>query len=414
MADSTYTLRATLTPPKSGKAAALNCLLFFDQGRMLASGGDDQYLRTWDVLSGDCHQELTDARWGQVTNLTLLDNSPTESPVLFIGTGRGLVSAYPWSRMNQQFNKQAAATTVVFPSDHPVESQALDSTESQFVVVSLRGDVRMYTVHDRKVLHLSWQLKIPDIPRHIMFDRGQVVMHSVGAGKIYYFSPVTGDRTGEKELRIAVGNVAISPNGRIKVVHNMSKNTFDVYDPADSADPISFTIQARTNNKIKGIVFSGDSETLVCGSDGGAFLFDVITRQVREPKLDHNALNGADVSAVVALTTCSTRDYHFIASGESETPALIYIWEKPTHRKQEEERQMELHHAAEAAELTKQQKIKDDALKEAKKQKDAVDAQKAEIEELAAFVELIYLWFYWGLSIMVVAALALACWWWKL
>jgi WD40 repeat protein len=107
-----YSRYKTLVPVPSNTAGAVNALLFFENGTMLASGGmsilkiyssvvlivlsgDDQVLRIWDVRSGDCHQELTDPSWGQITNLTLLDTLAGQS--LFVGTGRGVVSVFPWN-----------------------------------------------------------------------------------------------------------------------------------------------------------------------------------------------------------------------------------------------------------------------------------------------------------------------------
>lgn len=80
----------------------------------------------------------------------------------------------------------------------------------------------------------------------------------------------------------------MSPNRRIKVVQNMSRDAFDVYEPVDSSDPVPFTIRGRTNNKIKGVVFSEDDE-IVCGGDGYVHIFDVATQQVLEP-LSHNGM----------------------------------------------------------------------------------------------------------------------------
>ncbi|KAJ7197618.1 WD40-repeat-containing domain protein [Mycena pura] len=370
MSNPPYTLKMTLVPKQRAKAGALNCLLFFDKGAMLASGGDDQYLRTWDVRSGNCHQEITDPRWGQVTNLTLLDDSSSQPPAIFVGTGRGFVSVYLWTRTHQQFNKQAGTTTAVFPLDHPVESQALDPAESRFVAASGNGELRMYTVRDRKVLLLVWQHKIDsDIPRSVMFDREQLVVHTIRSGQILHFDPNTGAQVGGRQLNGAIGNVAMSPDRRVKVVQNMSKGAFEIYDPSNSSDPVSLTIEGKTSNKIKGIVFSEDSSTLAC----------------------------------------STSDYHFIASGQSERPAVIYLWDRPTERKLTEERQLKLTEELEEAKAKKEAEDRKAAAKEAEKRKTASDEQNAEIEKLTVFVKRVYnCAFYLGLLI-VAATLALAC-----
>jgi hypothetical protein len=88
---------------------------------------------------------------------------------MIVGTGRGIVSIYPWHDLTQvnppslppsscsteiqQFNRQAVTTTTVF-TDVPVESQALDCANSRLVVASHLGTINMYAIQN----HSMWSL----------------------------------------------------------------------------------------------------------------------------------------------------------------------------------------------------------------------------------------------------------------
>lgn len=187
-----YSLHKILAPVPPNKAGPINAVLFFDDGTLLATGGtwiftdwscissqvllgDGQILRIWDVRSGDCQQELRDPHWGQITNLSLMLNAGGRTQGMIVGTGRGIVSIYPWHDLTQvnppslpsscstemtpmqQFNRQAVTTTTVF-TDVPVESQALDCTNSRLAVASHLGTINMYAIQN----HSMWSL----LPSH--------------------------------------------------------------------------------------------------------------------------------------------------------------------------------------------------------------------------------------------------------
>ncbi|KAJ7432489.1 WD40-repeat-containing domain protein [Mycena galericulata] len=330
-----YSLHRTLTPAYPGKAGPVNTILFFDDGTRLATGGDDQVVRIWDVQSGDCQQELSDSQWGQITNLSgMVDGFGRKTQGLLIGTGRGLVSNYPWHDRTQQFNRQSATNTVVF-FDVPVESQAFDSLRSMFGVASRLGNVHMYTIKDRKHLVLTWKLSIgSSIPRSLAFMGD-------GNATLEIHTLMTGDVTGQlvdepHRLRGGVGFVTVSSNRRQKAVHNLNTDRYDLYDPIQSTSPFSVS-PSGNSRKIKGASFAEGGQTLVCGGDRGSMYVYNIADRVIEQELDQQ-----DFGTICALNTCSTKDYHLIASGAGESPALIYIWGKPTERKHAEDMDLEL------------------------------------------------------------------------
>ena len=81
----------------------INCLSFSHGGELLASGGDDETVRVWEISTKKCLHVLEDPgrRWGQITCLTWLGHLGNEDlkPIAF-GTGRGLMVIYRRPRID--------------------------------------------------------------------------------------------------------------------------------------------------------------------------------------------------------------------------------------------------------------------------------------------------------------------------
>ncbi|KAJ7175594.1 hypothetical protein C8R46DRAFT_1030634 [Mycena filopes] len=222
-----YKLSAQLNP-QSSNGLAVNCLLFLQDASLLV-------VRLWDLSigGGRLQQELRDPQWGQITALSWLSEKIDKSPVLLIGTGRGVVSTYPFSNDRTQFIRQASTSTAVFMLDDSVEVQTLDPVRSS-------------------------------------------------------------------------GSATLSADGSIKAVHNLTTGNFDVYDPPDAATPVTTLMIPTDKTSIKQCVFTGESNNTLGQMPSTLLHWLVISAQA-----------------------FSTPDYHFIAAGESEEPASIYVWKKP-------------------------------------------------------------------------------------
>ncbi|KAJ6560211.1 WD40-repeat-containing domain protein [Mycena capillaripes] len=245
-----YSHYKTLVPHLPRKAGAVNALLFFEAGTMLASGGDDQVLRIWDVRSGDCQQELNDASWGQITNLSSLDNVAGLS--LFVGTGRGVVSVFPWNTRAKQFTDQSRTSFNVFELDVPVESQCVDPIGSRFAAASRSGQIRMYSVQDRKILVPVWSFLLDSsIPRNITFlgkKKETVVVHSLRTGllRCYDSEPAL-----KPSSLSSLGFVAFSPDEQLKAVHDLNTDCYVLYNSARPTTPWHPSHQQEAREKSK-------------------------------------------------------------------------------------------------------------------------------------------------------------------
>ncbi|KAJ6557676.1 hypothetical protein B0H19DRAFT_1070304 [Mycena capillaripes] len=301
-----YSHYKTLVPNLPRKAGAVNALLFFE-------AGDNQVLCIWDVRSGDCQQELNDASWGQINNLSSLDNVAGLS--LFVGTGRGVVSVFPWNTRAKyiQFTDQSRTSFNVFELDVPVESQGVDPIGSRRCYDS---DTGIQTVKPQ-------------------------------------------------QLRGTVGFVAFSPDERLKAVHDLNTDCYVLYNNACPTSPWHPSHQQEAREKSK-------------------------EHPLREQlqRLEH-----PDDSTVCALATYSTQDFHFIASGEGETPAQILIWANPEKRIEAEEQQYQ----AQAAHETQAQAR---AAQEAATHRAEVAARAVKMDSVVALVKVFV-----GLMLLVMVLL---------
>ncbi|KAJ7713916.1 WD40-repeat-containing domain protein [Mycena metata] len=360
MTQGAYTLFTTLAP-EPNDSGPINSLLFIRNATLLVSGGDDQILRIWDVYTNKCVQKLHSPRWGQITALSWLKLSATSeaNAVLFIGTGRGVVSAYPFSDKSNQLS----TTTAVFRLDDSVEVQALDLLRSRFAVASHSGQIRMFGLKDSKFLVPLWNIQVQDIPRGIFFDgtdNERLTVHTCCLGDVYsinssstyddfadsgvcsiYCNSESGKLIGRTRLAGGVGSATLSENQHIKATYNLSTGNFDIYEPPDSLAPISLMVPT-TSRLIKQCVFTEDGRTVVCGGDDGTVN---VFRLGERPEMQSLSVEGPDT--FYAITTMSTFYYHFIACGDSEEPATIFIWRKPTEMKVMEDRELQLRLARE-------------------------------------------------------------------
>ncbi|KAK7013875.1 hypothetical protein R3P38DRAFT_3206441 [Favolaschia claudopus] len=252
--------------------------------------------------------------------------------------------------------------------DDPVEVQALDPPRLRFAIASQSGQVRMFCIRDLVTLSPLWSFRVDDIPRDISFQGSRseaLIIHTCCTGQI---ESDTGTLIRKAALDGSIGSVAFGANGNLKAIYNLSTGHFDLYHPADSPTATTLTVPVG-KRFIKQCAFAEEGRTLVGAGDNGTLhLFPL--DDVPQGKV----LLGEGPDAFYAVTADTTVDYHFIAAGESEEPATIFIWKKPTRKR-----------AAENRKIKKLQADKETVAHRAAKQDvetKALQAQLAKTEEL--------------------------------
>ncbi|KAJ7851996.1 hypothetical protein B0H13DRAFT_2359731 [Mycena leptocephala] len=269
--------------------------------------------------------------------------------------------------------------------DEAIEAQSVDPIGSKFAVASIRGQINFYLVEDHTSLVPLWTFVMDSSPpRSLLFlgDRNeQLVGHNLKPGPILHLDTITGIPVPSgRELRGGVGSVALSPDRRMKAVHNLTSDKFDLY-VLGSPNPMSLRVSS-SSGKIKGSAFGEGGQVLVCGGDDGFIhIFDGGGVELQTMTLS------SDCSTVYALTTCSTQKYHLIAGGGSGSPAAIYIWRKPTEYKEAIDRSDALEREATAARLLQDFKNKAQAARDAKAAQEAKATREAEVAELTRHIK---------------------------
>ncbi|KAK0505538.1 WD40-repeat-containing domain protein [Armillaria luteobubalina] len=392
MADSRYRKFRTL----EGHRSAVNCVLFFRNADLLISGGDDRFVRLWNVDTGECLQSLTNEYWGQVTALSLYEPDPANSAdttLLFVGTGRGNVTVFPLSTMGQSFNGYAGVTTNLFSTNDSVESQALDVVNHRFIVGSHQGFVKMFDFVDGNLsANPIWVLEVEDIPRGLIFIgdfHRHVMIHTLYKGELICVKAAAPFEQGEengrtvqpthvtsRKLQGSIGSAIISPDGRTLVVHNLYSNHFDVYNPLDAELPsntLSMSLESA-GHLPKQCAFAEDmGRILICGGDRGrVYIFDTASNNLLQ-----TLVHRENLGAIYGIAAASSNDNHYIASAESEGTSLICVWIKATDRYIEVERRRREAQEAQAAQEA-------EAEKEEQRQREAEAVQKARLDAMAS------------------------------
>ncbi|KDR76616.1 hypothetical protein GALMADRAFT_139529 [Galerina marginata CBS 339.88] len=315
-ADEEYRVLMRLTGP----AGPVNTLAFGPDAKFLASGGDDEKVRIWDVATKQIHQVIEDdlERWGQITCTQWLTGFTDNGNTLCFGTGRG-----------QDFFKELSSTTVL-PFNEPVEAMDYDK-KNKLVLSSHGGKIKLFHVERNGTLIALWSKNWNDIqqakgsiPRSVHFcDRGEnIVIFGLESGVMLSKAAATGGDNWTKVLKSSIGNATFSTDQQWLLVDNLAKG-FDLYNYPHSSPSDSFPV-SRTKAFVQQGVFLENETSVACGSDHGYIhIFSLGTSKPLQT-LKH----GSAKTMVQVLDACSTVNQHLIASGTDEKKPVIYVWEK--------------------------------------------------------------------------------------
>ncbi|KAF8735549.1 hypothetical protein AX14_001869 [Amanita brunnescens Koide BX004] len=222
-----YTLLGRL----DGHSGAVNCLSFTRDGMLLASSGDDEAVRIWDIEALAPLQVIRDpdGNWGQITCVNWLGGSAEERNMLCFGTGRGFVAIFQASGNSTEMGE--ASIMRAFDWGDSTEAMAFEPAIKRLLVSSHYGKIRMYSVEANGNLSASWESSMRDeIPRSLLFleNSRDAAVFGLEKGSVVYLSADTGAEKSIQSLRPGIGNAIICPKGRNVVVDNLTEG-FDIY-----------------------------------------------------------------------------------------------------------------------------------------------------------------------------------------
>ncbi|KAF9493802.1 WD40 repeat-like protein [Pleurotus eryngii] len=313
------------------KGVSLRALTFGDNARILVTGNSDNHIRVWDVGKSRYRQTICDPEqsWGQVMTLVWADQPQQvgleASPMLCVGSGRGVIGMVPFSKGYEAITT-GITNTSAFPLDHPVESIAYNSADRRVVAVSHFGQIKGYRVLPSNTLEPLWQAPpCSHIPIGLAFwgpQNDKVVATLLQSGEITCYSSATGMIDWRKRLSGAIGGSVLSQDSSKLLVNNLTTHNFDLYTFPELSKLRTFTVpKTSTSHRIKMGIFSGASDELVlCGSlHDKIYLFDTMTGACLE-----QLVHGQDAyHKLVQMLATDCKHAPLFASGSS---GKMCIW----------------------------------------------------------------------------------------
>ncbi|PPR02023.1 hypothetical protein CVT26_008717 [Gymnopilus dilepis] len=335
-----------------GHLGPVNVLSFNNNGSLLASGGDDEQVKIWDVNQLRQCQSLMNpqGRWGQITCLKFItfDTPPTADWLCF-GTGRGIIAMYRKSRKAAEFTEMWSLP--VFSAGDSVEALAFDPIYQRFAVGSHYGQIKLLRYQNGKIAEL-WADEVQDaIPRALLFaDTGRSLnIYILETGLIITRDAETSAKIGTRQLKTPIvtnlgsrvrGYVAHCKSTGNILVDNM-QDGFDLHMPNRVGPARTYRI-AMSEMYVKAGVFCEGGKVIACGSDHGrVYIFSSGEEQVKQ-ELVHRRRQDL-IQAVEILHTqiqqaTTVNGFHIIVSGSSTGKCEIHVWKKPVKRQAYRER----------------------------------------------------------------------------
>ncbi|KAF8512356.1 WD40-repeat-containing domain protein [Hysterangium stoloniferum] len=308
----------------NGPGGPVNAFAFNTGSTLLASGGDDEEVRIWDLKTHTLFQMLVNNNqyWGQITTINFINQDATPPGIewLCFITGCGQFLVYCHNRKASDFTKYIHQENLSL--NDSIESFAFDPSAQHLAITSHYGQLKVFQV-DHAHLTKLWEDSLPDvIPRAVSFpDEGtSVIVYVMETGMISCKDTETATEKYNRPLKSAIGNVDICASSGNALIDNMG-NGFDLY-PANHTTPMR-TFKVHTQkNFVKAGVFAERGKAVVCGSNHGkAYVFGIDNRKLQQI-LRHG---GAEQMIQAAMSSQSSQ---IIVTGASTGKYNIRLWKK--------------------------------------------------------------------------------------
>ncbi|PPQ97562.1 hypothetical protein CVT26_002347 [Gymnopilus dilepis] len=310
----------------NGHTGPINSLTFNNQGTLLASGGDDEQVRIWDVPKCTLLQSLADEhrRWGQITciKFVTIPGTTTSTDWLYFGTGRGFFLTY---RSPRKAGFTGYFSERVFTPGDSVEAFDIDKNYQRIAISSHNGTIKLCSIDDGVLAEL-WRTELLDaIPRSVRFvDSGRMVLiYGMETGALVCRDTETSIEKFSRSFPTPIGDVGVCPSTGVVAIDNMT-NGFDLYPPNRIHAVRTFSVE-NTKKVVKKSAFGEAGNVLICGSDHGmVYVYSCADGTVPLQTLKH----GTRSQLIQVLEAVATCDDYIIASGASSAPYTINIWKK--------------------------------------------------------------------------------------
>ncbi|KAK0436312.1 WD40-repeat-containing domain protein [Desarmillaria tabescens] len=304
---------------------AINTLAFTPNGRILASGSDDETVKLWSTEKAICLQTLVNEGqgWGQITAMAFIGS---DGEWLIFSTGRGLVCIY--GRAPGRLYREMAAVPGTSASSDPVELLVFDRATQRLAVTSHFGEIRAYRIelqNFKATFRQEWSRNnAAMIPRSSAFvNLGRdLLIFGLNTGDVTTLSSGKGEMVSRHQLDCPIGSAVINSTATLFLLHNIGTG-FALYNlttaslvqtiPVNSAMPIVTDIKFGENGAI----------ATAGGAASKAYVIHLESGRIVQ-RLNHGR------GPVQALDMACMGDCHLIVCGSSDDFPDITLWAKPT------------------------------------------------------------------------------------
>ncbi|PPR03684.1 hypothetical protein CVT24_007690 [Panaeolus cyanescens] len=316
--------RYYLTARLQDHRGAIGCLAFDDRCRILASGGDDEVVKIWNLQTYECVQTLADqeSQWGQITTIRFVNAGAGHNVFLCFGTGRGRLIIYQQNRMGTLFTQ--ISNEAGFTSWDCVESICFSASKQRLVATSQSGKIKLFTFLDGRLVE-QWERSMRGaIARasHFVDNGNNLLVYGLETGEIACFDTDTAEPRNTKSLKTRIGNIAVCERSGNVLVDNLNLGC-DLYAPNKAHPHCSYSIPAK-RRFIRGAAFAEMGTMVVCGSDHGV----VYVYGIDGTKIIQKLVQSGGEDRVPVVQAGRSESDFMIVTGSRGKRNDICVWKK--------------------------------------------------------------------------------------
>ncbi|KAJ7587555.1 WD40-repeat-containing domain protein [Mycena floridula] len=284
--------------PQICSHGSILALALSQDGKLLASGGDDCHIRIWSVTASGLvlKQSLNQSIWGPIT---------------------------------VRCDISSMATVIALTPKDSISTLAYDSTHRRLALAGLEtGMIRVFVLSkDPLGLDLQSFTRLSEPVVAVNFAgsaAAQLAVHTVRSGTLYLLDPTDCSQPAKNaiDLNGTVGVAALSNEGKHHVIFNMTYGYRAVHRLTDPLPRFTMDISSKTN-KVSACAFAeGDKAILSTSDHGSIYVFNSLSG-ARLQVLEH-----APKALVQAMTAIETRNKYLVVTGSSTPDGTLCLWEK--------------------------------------------------------------------------------------
>ncbi|KAJ6565163.1 WD40-repeat-containing domain protein [Mycena vulgaris] len=314
-----------------GHIGVLYCMVATDDGKFLASGGNDG-TRIWDVkcMTQIPNRPANGGLRGATAAIAWTNRDDEPGEILFYGTVNGYLISWRQVSGDDGFHEVFCRRLA---QSGEVTALAFDALSNRLAVCNYNSVVQVWLLASSAVPHKLFTVNITNfIPKSVHFgamreNERELLVFGLHDGRIRTLtgSLETDSRAEPWEIGVCIGDAAVDTRRGTVCVDDTERGAI-LYRLDDHQRVKTFPIPVTKKNRPRQVRFADDCRAIVIGSDHGiVYVFDRRSGDI----IDKLILKGGDWVQTIATADCSGIPTIFVAkSGEGGDRNDIIMWRK--------------------------------------------------------------------------------------